>query len=595
KISTLVECQTENKKRLDNTSKNNQDQQLPNKRQNTGRAYTARHGEKKHYGGSKPLFSKCYYHHDGLCAPKCHQCNRFGHLARDCRSYINANTSNIQKGTGASQKGKINAECYRARYRKEGDSMQHFKDWIRGNLGEKCELGSFDAIIGIDWLRRHHAMIVCDEKLISATREDDKPEGKQVKDVPIIQDFPKVFSNNLPGTILKYSIRGSLRGGCSAVFRAGTPSSRTLRYGEEDDGRLRVGQPEGQLPGGAVRAEIKVLRNERLAYEQEGIQTREALARSEAHCRALEARVVVLETHARRLEWQRQAVDDFAVEHIMRKINAECYRARYLEEGDGMQYFEDWIRGNLSEKFSFGNETLVFCGAESYIKRESREYRAKGCHVFLAQISATKKDDKPEGKHVKDVPIVQDFPKVFPENLPEQLQEFFDKGFIRPSSSPWETPVLFVKKKDGSFRMCINYRESNKLTVKYHYPLSRIDDLFDQLQGSNIYSKIDLRSGYHQLRGYAQGLTLKRGYTIRVHHTFHVSNVKKCYSDKSLVMPLEGVHIDDTLQFVGEPIEIIEREIKQLKRSRIPLVKVFDSVVSIPAWIFISNWELPAK
>nr|GFA31001.1 hypothetical protein [Tanacetum cinerariifolium] len=83
KISTLVECQTANKKRLDNTYKNNQNQQQPNKRKNTGRAYTARHGEKKHYSGSKPLCSKCNYHHDGPCAPKCHQCNRFGHLARD--------------------------------------------------------------------------------------------------------------------------------------------------------------------------------------------------------------------------------------------------------------------------------------------------------------------------------------------------------------------------------------------------------------------------------------------------------------------------------------------------------------------------------
>nr|GFA28801.1 hypothetical protein [Tanacetum cinerariifolium] len=80
----------------------------PNKRQNTGKAYTARHGEKKHYSGSKPLCSKCNYHHDGPCAPKYHQCNRFGHLARDCRSSIKANTTNIQKGTGASQK----ATCY---------------------------------------------------------------------------------------------------------------------------------------------------------------------------------------------------------------------------------------------------------------------------------------------------------------------------------------------------------------------------------------------------------------------------------------------------------------------------------------------------
>ncbi|GJU30323.1 putative reverse transcriptase domain-containing protein, partial [Tanacetum coccineum] len=85
------------------------------------------------------------------------------------------------------------------------------------------------------------------------------------------------------------------------------------------------------------------------------------------------------------------------------------------------------------------------------------------------------------------------------KELSDQLQELFDKGFIRPSSSPWGAPVLFVKKKDGSFRMCIDYRELKKLTVKNRYPLPRIDDLFDQLQGSNVYSKIDLRSGYHQL------------------------------------------------------------------------------------------------
>nr|GFB64257.1 putative reverse transcriptase domain-containing protein [Tanacetum cinerariifolium] len=86
------------------------------------------------------------------------------------------------------------------------------------------------------------------------------------------------------------------------------------------------------------------------------------------------------------------------------------------------------------------------------------------------------------------------------KELSDQLQELSDKGFIRPSSSPWGAPVLFVKKKDGSFRMCIDYGELNKLTVKNRYPLPRIDDLFYQLQRSNIYSKIELRSGYHQLR-----------------------------------------------------------------------------------------------
>ncbi|GJZ79590.1 putative reverse transcriptase domain-containing protein [Tanacetum coccineum] len=86
------------------------------------------------------------------------------------------------------------------------------------------------------------------------------------------------------------------------------------------------------------------------------------------------------------------------------------------------------------------------------------------------------------------------------QELSNQLQELADRGFIRPSTSPWGAPVLFVKKKDGSFRMCINYWELNKLTVKNCYPLPKIDDLFDQHQGSSVYSKIELRSGYHQLR-----------------------------------------------------------------------------------------------
>ncbi|GJW51163.1 putative reverse transcriptase domain-containing protein [Tanacetum coccineum] len=133
-----------------------------------------------------------------------------------------------------------------------------------------------------------------------------------------------------------------------------------------------------------------------------------------------------------------------------------------------------------------------------------------GCDVFLAHITTKETKDKSEGKRLEDMPIVRDFPEVFLEDLPawapyrlapsemkelaEQLQELSDKGFIRPNSSPWGALVLFVKKKDGSFRMCIDYRELNKLMIKNRYPLPRIDDLFDQLQGSSVYSKIDLRS-----------------------------------------------------------------------------------------------------
>ncbi|GJW26405.1 putative reverse transcriptase domain-containing protein [Tanacetum coccineum] len=140
----------------------------------------------------------------------------------------------------------------------------------------------------------------------------------------------------------------------------------------------------------------------------------------------------------------------------------------------------------------------------------------------------------------------------------EQLKELSDKGFIRPSSSPWGAPVLFVKKKDGSFRMCIDYRELNKLTVKNRYPLPRIDDLFDQLQGSSVYSKIDLRSGYHQLRVREEDIPKTAFRTRYGHYEFQVmpfgltnapavfmdlmNRVCKPYLDKFVI-----VFIDDIL------------------------------------------------
>ncbi|GJX82772.1 putative reverse transcriptase domain-containing protein [Tanacetum coccineum] len=108
------------------------------------------------------------------------------------------------------------------------------------------------------------------------------------------------------------------------------------------------------------------------------------------------------------------------------------------------------------------------------------------------------------------------------KELSEKLQELSDKGVIRPSSSPWGAPVLFVKKKDRSFRMCIDYRGLNKLTVKNRYPLPRIDDLFDQLQGSIIYSKIDLRLGYHQLRVREQDIPKTAFQTWYGHYEFQV-------------------------------------------------------------------------
>ncbi|GJT76719.1 putative reverse transcriptase domain-containing protein [Tanacetum coccineum] len=179
-------------------------------------------------------------------------------------------------------------------------------------------------------------------------------------------------------------------------------------------------------------------------------------------------------------------------------------------------------------RIPWGNETLIVRSDGSDNERKSRlniisctktqKYLLEGCPIFLAQVTMKKAEDKSKEKQLEEVPKF----KTLPEELSDQLKELSDKGFIRPSSSPWGAPVLFVKKKDGSFRMCIDYRELNKLTVKNRYPLPRIDDLFDQLQGSSIYSKIDLRSGYHQLRVREEDIPKTAFRTRYGHYEFQV-------------------------------------------------------------------------
>ena len=164
---------------------------------------------------------------------------------------------------------------------------------------------------------------------------------------------------------------------------------------------------------------------------------------------------------------------------------------------------------------------------------QARSFIRKGYEAFLALIL----DSKRGQVDVEKIPVVREFPDVFPEELPSiplerevdlsieivpgtapvsrapyrmvpvelkelkvQLQELLDKGFVRLSVSPWGAPVLFVKKKDGTLRMCIDYRQINKVTVKKKYPLPRIEYLFYQLKGAGVFSKMDLRFGYYQLR-----------------------------------------------------------------------------------------------
>ena len=186
-----------------------------------------------------------------------------------------------------------------------------------------------------------------------------------------------------------------------------------------------------------------------------------------------------------------------------------------------------------------GEPEITYCGVRKILSSSmmsvmmAEKMLRKSYPGYLAYAVKVRDDDM----RLEDIPVVREFPDVFPDDLPGlppdreidfhielaprtepisrapyrmapaelkelkvQMEEMVNKGFFRPSTSPWGAPVLFVKKKDESMRLCIDYRELNKVTIRNQYPLPRIDDLFDQLQGAKVFSKIDLRSGYHQLR-----------------------------------------------------------------------------------------------
>ncbi|KAL2230223.1 UNVERIFIED_CONTAM: Transposon Tf2-12 polyprotein [Sesamum indicum] len=208
----------------------------------------------------------------------------------------------------------------------------------------------------------------------------------------------------------------------------------------------------------------------------------------------------------------------------------------------------DWLAQHKAIVDCYKKEVMIECSGESKVilvgdrqvvpvcvisAMEARRLMFEGCEAYLAHVVDTEKVNPT----LEEIPVVRDFPEVFPDDLPglpphrevdfaietlpgvapisiapyrmapvelhelkKQIEELLGKGFIRPSTSPWGAPVLFVKKKDGSMRLCVDYRQLNRVTVKNKYPLPRIDDLLDQLKGATIFSKIDLRSGYWQLR-----------------------------------------------------------------------------------------------
>ncbi|GKB38623.1 putative reverse transcriptase domain-containing protein [Tanacetum coccineum] len=430
KTQAYAERQAERKRKYDDLSKNNQNQQQQNKRQNTGQAYTAGNSDRKSYARPKPLCSKCNYNHEGPCPPRCNNCKRVGHLAKDCRSRpANANNNNRnnnnnnQKGNGCYEcgaQGHFRRNCPKLRNNDRGNQAGNdrapAKVYVVGNAGANPD----NVVAGTFLLNNRYAYILFDT--------------------------------------------GADRSFVSTAFSSQidiTPSTLDHYYDVE----------------------------------------------------LADGRIIGLNT---------------------------------ILSGCTLNFLNHPFNINLMPK-----------------------YMEKGFPIFLAHVTAKEVEDKSEKKRLEDVPIVRDFPKVFPEDLPglpptRQVEFQIDlvpgaaPAIIRTQFSPGKLRSL-LSKEGWIIPGCSKTSRLNKLTVKNHYPLPRIDDLFDQLQGSSVYSKIDLMSGYHQLRVREEDIQKTAFRTRYGHYEFQVmpfgltnapavfidlmNRVCKSYLDKFVIVFIDGILI----------------------------------------------------
>nr|GEU72826.1 hypothetical protein [Tanacetum cinerariifolium] len=570
KLRIYAERQPSNKRKADDSFRNNHghQQQTP-KRQNVTRVYNIGTSERNPYNGNLP---KCHFHHNGPCTQKCHKCNKVGHFTRDCRSSGNANVANAQRNNGTNPKGNGCFECgdpghfkrdcpklknkdggkvnapgwvYAARNaeKRRNASRDPDSNVITGTfllnnryasilfdtgvdrsfistafssliniiptpLGNSydvelangkivrvdtimrgctlnllshpfnidlmpVELGSFDVIIGMDWLRRCHAVIVCDKKLIflahiSAKKEEDRSEGKQLEDIPVVRDFPKVFPKDLPGL----------------------PPARPVEFQID---LIQGAAPDEKEHKKHLKEILELLKKEKLYAK---------LSKCEF--------------------W------------IPKKLCSAPILA--LPEGS-----EDFV---------------VYCDASH-----------KGLGVVLMQ-------------REKAIAYASRQLKVHKQNYTTHDLEL---GSVVFALKIWRHYLYGTKctvfTDHKSLQHILDQKELNMRQRRWLELLSDYDCDIRYHQGkANMRGKLDPRyvrpfKVLAKVGKVAYKLELPQELS-RVHHTFYVSNLKKCYADEPLVMPLEGIHVDHMLQFVEEPVKIMKREIKRLKQSRIPLVKV---------------------
>ncbi|GJV49676.1 putative reverse transcriptase domain-containing protein [Tanacetum coccineum] len=491
KLKGFAVKNVENKRRLEANQRDNRGQQPPFKRQNVGgqnvaRAYTAGNNEKRRYAGPLPYCNKCKLHHEGPCTMKCGKCNKVGHMARDCKNAV---------AVPATQRAPIN------RGNKAGKKTEEAK-------GKAYVLGGGEAnpdsniVTGTFLLNNHYASMLFDSGV------------------------DRSFVSTTFSTLLDI-----------------TPDTLDVSYDVE-------------LADGRISETNTVLRGYTLGLL--------------GHPFNIDLMPVELGSFDVII-----GMDWLANHHAVIVCDEKIIRIPY---GDEVLI----IQGDSSDKGKKSKLSIISCSkTQKYIKR--------GCPIFLAQVTKKETEDKSEEKRLEDVPIVRDFPEVFPQDfpgLPPMRQVKFQIDLVLGVApvaraqyrlGPSELQELSTQLQELSDKRVY---KTEFLTLGIlglnRYPLPRIDDLFDQLQGSKVYSKIELRSGYHQLRVREEDIP-KMTFRIRYgHYEFQVmpfgqtnaptkeelyAKFSKCEFWLSKIQFLghvidsEGIHVDPTkIESINAPI-----------------------------------------
>nr|GEW90306.1 putative reverse transcriptase domain-containing protein [Tanacetum cinerariifolium] len=707
KLRTYAERQNENKRNADNNQ-----QQQPHKKQNVARAYTASPGEKKVYTGDLPLYTKCNYHHTGKCAPRCGKCKRYGHTTTDCRANTNNNNNKKNQKGGACYEcgntGHIKRNCLKLN--NHGNGISQGRAYV---LGGRDASPDSNVITSQEYLAKGCAVFLAH---INAKEAKEKSEGKRLEDVPIVRDFPEIFLEDLPGILpaRRVEFQIDLKDGS---FRMCIDYRELNKLTVKNRYLLpRIDDLFDQLQGSSVYSKIDL----RSGYHQLRVREKDITKTAfrsvmgtmnskrfiEGFSKITKSMTKLTQKNVK-FEWREK--EEAAFQLIKRKLCSTSILALPKGSKNFIVYCDASHKG-LGDVLMQNEKVIAY--ASRQLKIHEKNYTTHDLELGAVEIlKAQTKALKSENLSAEDVGgmLRKDLPKEnlepradgtlclnnrswvivdrltksayflqMRENDPmEKLMKLYMKEVVTRHG----VPVSIISDRDGRFtslfwqalhkalgtrldmsmayhlktngqskrtiqtledmlRACIinfgkgwdrnlplvefshnnSYHTSIKAVPfealygrKCRSPICWAEVGDAQLTGPEIIhettkkiiqikSKIqaarDRQKSYADLKRkpmnfqVSDRLMLKvlskvRDVTYRlklpqqlsrVHNTFHVSNLKKCLSDESLVIPLDELRIDDKLHFFKEPIEIMDRKIKQLKRSRIPIIKVVDKV-----------------